>query len=253
MLKIISPQLASYTLALASLTVPATALLAETNTFDLAGPALRVTVSHDGASLPLSRVPNLSPGDRLQVAVELPAQQGARYRLVLVFLRGATNPPPKDWLIDAQPWKPKKAAIDVIVPEGAQQALVLLVPDTGGAIGAVTSAVRGRPGAFVRASQELNQAMLDRARLTSFLDHLRPGAPTEVAALSARLAQSLAVKVDPSCVLQQPDARAACLGQGSNAVVLADGQTNSIAQTLAGAPADIALQLASTAQAGYGY
>ncbi|MEG3166164.1 hypothetical protein U1701_16345 [Sphingomonas sp. PB2P19] len=253
MLKTISTRLTCCVLALAATTLPATVLFAETGAFDLVGPVLRVTVRHDGASLPLARVPNLSAGDRVSVAVDLPAQQGARYRLVLAFLRGATNPPPKNWLFEAQTWKPKKSTIDAVVPEGAQQALVLLVPDTGGAIGAVASAVRGRPGAFVRASQELNQAMLDRARLTSFLDHLRPGAPAEVAALSTRLGQSLAVKVDPSCVLQQPDARAACLGQGSNAVVLADGQTNSIAQTLAGEPADIALQLASTAQAGYGY
>jgi hypothetical protein len=252
-LKIISTGLSSLALALACLTVPATRLSAETNAFDLAGPVLRVTVDHDGASLPLSRVPNLSAGDRLRVAIELPAQQGARYRMVLAFLRGATNPPPKNWLLDVQTWKPKKGTIDAVVPEGAQQALVLLVPDTGGAIDAVQSAVRGRPGAFVRASQELNKAMLDRARLASFLDHLRPGSPAEVAALSARLGENLAVKVDPSCVLQQPDARAACLSQGSNAGVLADGQTNSIAQTLAGAPADIALQLASTAEAGYGY
>jgi hypothetical protein len=231
----------------------ASSLKAETSAFDLAGPSLRVSVTQGGVTLPLSQVPNLSAGDRLRIAAVLPGEQGARYRMVLVFLRGATNPPPKNWLIQAEPWKPKKATIDVVVPAGAEQALVLLVPDTGGAIDAVDRAVRGRPGAFVRASQELNQAMLDRARLEAFLDHVRQDDPAQVAEVSPRLAESLAVRPDPGCLLEQPGARAACLTQGINAAVLADGQTNSIAQTLAGAPADIALQLSSTAQAGSGY
>jgi hypothetical protein len=212
------------------------ALAAENATFDLAGPSLRATVTHDGLTLPLSQVPNLSTGDRLRITAELPADQGARYRVVLVFLRGATNPPPKNWLTKAEPWNPKRATINVVVPEGAEQTLVLLVPDTGGAIDAVEAAVRGRPGAFVRASQELNQAMLDRARLDAFLDHIRQRDPAQVAEVSPQLAQSLAVRPDPACLLNQPGARAACLTQGTNAAVLADSQTNSIAQTLAGAP-----------------
>lgn len=226
---------------------------AQTMAFDLAGPSLRVTVTHGSETLPLAQVPNLSAGDRVRIAAALPAGQGARYRLVLAFLRGATNPPPKDWLFDAQTWKPKAASIDAVVPAGAEQAVVLLVPDTGGAFNAVASAVRGRPGAFVRASQELNQAMLDRARLETFVDHVTHRDPAALATLSPQLARSLAVKLDTDCLLRQPDARAACLTQGSNAAVLADGQTSSIAQTLAGAPADIALQLSSTPQAGFGY
>jgi hypothetical protein len=226
---------------------------AQTTGFDLAGPSLRVTVAHGGTTLPLSQVPNLSTGDRVRIAADLPAAQGARYRLVLAFLRGATNPPPKDWLFDAETWKPKKASIDAVVPEGAGQAVVLLVPDTGGALAAVAAAVRGRPGAFVRASQELNQAMLDRARLETFVDHVTRRDPASLAQASPQLARSLAVKLDTDCLLRQPDARAACLTQGSNAAVQADGQTTSIAQTLAGAPADIALQLSSTPQAGFGY
>lgn len=241
---------------LATLGLAASAGRAETNAFDLAGPSLRATVTRGGVALPLSQVPNLSPGDRIRIAAELPRDQAAHYHLVLVFLRGATNPPPKNWLIDAETWRPKKATIDTVVPGGAEQALVLLVPDTGGAIDAVVSAVRDRPGAFVRASQELNQAMLDRARLEAFLDHVRERDstdPTRIAEVSPQLAQSLAVKLDTGCLLRQPETQAACLTQGTNAVVLADSQTSSIAQTLAGAPADIALQLSATPQGGYGY
>ncbi len=226
---------------------------AQGNAFDLTGPALRVTVTHDGATLPLSQVPNLSAGDRLRVSAALPADQGAHYRMVLAFLRGATNPPPEKWLTEARTWKPKEATIDVAVPAGAQQAIVFLVPDTGGAFSAVKSAVRQRPGAFVRASQDLNQAMLDRTRLEAFVAALRQRSAEEVAQLSPVLARSLAVKLDPTCLQPGEDPRAACLTPGQSAAVLADAQTSSIAQTLSGAPANIALQLAATPQAGYGY
>jgi len=238
---------------LATVACTAGAGTAQTTAFDLMGPSLRVSVTHGGETLPLSRVPNVSVGDRVRIVADLPARQGARYRLVLAFLRGATNPPPRDWLFAAETWKPKKARIDAVVPEGALQAVVLMVPDTGGALDAVASAIRGRPGAFVRASQDLNQAMLDRARLTTFVDHVTRRDPVTLAEVSPQLARTLAVKLDTDCLLRQPDARAACLTQGSNAAVLADGQTRSIAQTLAGVPADIALQLSATPQAGFGY
>lgn len=228
-------------------------LRAENNAFDLAGPSLRVSVTHGDTTLPLSQVPNLSPGDRVRIVADLPAEQSAQYRMVLVFLRGATNPPPKDWLADARTWKPKEATINVRVPEGAQQALVFLVPDTGGALDGVAKAVREQPGAFVRASQELNQAMLDRTRLETFLEQVRRREPADVARISPQLADSLAIKLDSACLLRQPDPRAACLAQSGNAAVLADSQTSSIAQTLAGAPANIALQLSATPQGGFGY
>ncbi|MBW6524746.1 hypothetical protein KZ810_14680 [Sphingomonas sp. RHCKR47] len=235
----------------------AASLAAQGNAFDLTGPALQVAVTHTGAdgttTLPLSQVPNLSAGDHLRIAAVLPSNQGAHYRMVLAFLRGATNPPSDDWLSEARTWKPKDAVIDVAVPAGAQQALVFLVPDTGGAFAAVRSAVRQRPGAFVRASQDLNQAMLDRTRLEAFVARLRGRTADEVAQVSPVLAKSLAVKLDPACLQPGEDPRAACLTPGQSAAVLADGQTSSIAQTLAGAPANIALQLAATPQAGYGY
>ncbi len=238
---------------LAALVTAAGPAAAQTGQFDLVGPTLRVSVRHAGVTLPLSQVPNLTAGDRIRVAVDLPPEQGAHYLMVLAFLRGATNPPPKDWLTQAETWKPKKAIIDTVVPKGAEQALVFLVPDTGGAIGAVTAAVRDRPGAFVRASQELNQAMLDRARLAAFLDGIHRYDATRIAEVSPQLAQSLAVKLDTNCLLRQADTQAACLTQSSNAVVLADSQTSSIAETLAGAPVDLALQLSATPQGGYGY
>jgi hypothetical protein len=57
----------------------------------------------------------------------------------------------------------------VTVPQDAQQMLVFLAPEAGGDFKTLMGAVRGRPGAFVRTSQDLNQAALDRSRLERYL------------------------------------------------------------------------------------
>jgi len=223
--------------------------------FDLVGPSLKAGVTRGGVTLPLAEVPNLLPGDRLRVAAELPRDQSAHYLLVVVFLRGATNPPPEEWLLRAETWKPKNRTVDAVVPQGAEQAVVFMVPDTGGALKAVRQAVMGRPGAFVRASQELNQARLDRARLDAFLAGLKSGEANDrdrVARASPALARSLAVRFDPACLTRQPEFQAACLGQQASTTVLADGHSRSVAESLAGAPTDLAYQISATPEGGLG-
>src|SRR6185437_16450762 len=65
--------------------------------FDLAGPDLQVSVGRGHETLPIAEVPNLAAGDRLWVRADLPANQSQHYLLVIGFLRGATNPPPRSW------------------------------------------------------------------------------------------------------------------------------------------------------------
>jgi len=229
---------------------------AEPAPFDLAGPGLRVSVTHAGATLPISRVPNLSAGDRLAIGADLPADQGARYLLVAAFLRGATNPPPKNWVFSAETWKRRKNALDIIVPEGALQLVLFLVPETGGGFDAVVDAVRKQPGAFVRASQELNQASLDRARLDAFLDGIRRqerSHPERIETVSPLLTRSLGIKLKAECLDRAADLQAACLTESRDSLVLADSHSASLTETLVGAPTDLALQLSATPQGGYGY
>ena len=230
---------------------------AETPAFDLAGPALRVTVERGGVRLPIADVPNLAEGDLLTVRADLPAVQGAPYLLVTAFLRGATNPPPREWFARAETWTAKGAAgVTVRVPAGARQALVFLAPRTSGDFTTVEGAVRGRPGAFVRASQDLMQASLDRSRLTTFLAALRrsEGAgPDDLKTTSPLLARSLDLKLNPDCLQKAPDLQAACLLQGRDALVLNDGHSRSIVEALTGGPAsDLALHLSAAPAAGYG-
>ncbi len=228
--------------------------------FDLVGPSLRVSVTHGATTLPVAQVPNLAGGDRIAIAADLPAgrkaDRNARYLLVAGFLRGATNPPPKSWFFSAETWKTKKNALALTVPDGARQLVVFVVPETGGAVDAVVDAVRKQPGAFVRAAQELNQASLDRARLDAFLDSIRElerTRPERIEAVSPLLSRSLAIKLKAECLDQAADVQASCLTQSRDSLVLADGHSASLTETLIGAPTDLALQLAATPEGGYGY
>ncbi|MEG3178991.1 molybdopterin dinucleotide binding domain-containing protein, partial [Sphingomonas sp. RB3P16] len=171
------------------------------------------------------------------------------------FLRGATEPPPKSWFFKAETWKEKKNALALKVPEGARQLVVFLVPESGG-FDAVVSAVRKQPGAFVRAVQDLDQASLDRARLDAFLDGihaLERTRPERIEAVSPLLSRSLAIKLKAECLDLAADLQASCLTQSRDSLVLADGQSSTLADTLVGAPTDLALQLSATPEGGLGY
>ena len=242
---------------IAALLVPMAAQ-ADPAPFDLTGPTLRVGVTHGTTTLPIAQVPKLATGDRVSVAADLPTgkkDDGTRYLLVSAFLRGATEPPPKSWFFKAETWKAKKNALALTVPEGARQLVVFLVPESGG-FDAVISAVRKQPGAFVRAVQDLDQASLDRARLDAFLDGihaLERTRPERIEAVSPLLSRSLAIKLKAECLDLAADLQASCLTQSRDSLVLADGQSSTLADTLVGAPTDLALQLSATPEGGLGY
>ena len=226
--------------------------------FDLAGPKLEVKVTHAGKTLPIAEVPNLSEGDQLWIKADLPPAQSVHYLLVAAFLRGATNPPPASWFHPLETWSRKGSeGLKITVPSNAQQVLVFLAPETGGDFKTLINAVRGRPGAFVRASQDLNQAILDRSRLDVFLAAIRKinqDDPDHLKAVSPLLARSLTIKLDPNCLQKMPELQAPCLMQGHDSLVLNDGHSTSIVEALTSGPSsDLAFQLSSTQQAGYGY
>lgn len=226
--------------------------------FDLAGPVLEVKVIHAGKSLPISEVPNLSVGDQLSIKADLPAGQSVHYLLVAAFLRGATNPPPENWFFSSETWNAKRSGeLKVTVPKGAQQVLVFLAPETGGDFKTLVGAVRGRPGAFVRASQDLNQATLDRSRLRVYLAAIQTISQTDFDRLktaSPLLARSLSIKFDSDCLEKIPELQTPCLMQGRDALILNDGHSTSIVQSLtSGSASDLAFALSSTPQAGFGY
>lgn len=244
-------------LALAML-APASLGAAEPSPFEMPGPALDILVMRGDQSLPIAQVPSLSEGDRLSVEADLPSDQGARFILVSAFLRGATNPPPKDWVQFAETWKKKDKdkALVLTVPKGARQMVLFLVPDTGGAEGVLSDAVRGKPGEFVRATQDLNQASLDRSRLDAFMMAIKAqenSHPEYLRSVAPTLARSLSMKLNEDCLSKVVEMQAACLLDNRETLVLSDVHSSSLAETLTGAPTDLALQLAATREAGYGF
>lgn len=226
--------------------------------FDLPGPALGISVTRNGVTLPIGEVPALAEGDKLTIAADLPEDQRARFLLLSAFLSGATNPPPKDWIRTAETWKrkAKDKRLALTVPEGARQLVLFLVPETGGASDTITDAVRGRPGEFVRATQDLNQASLDRSRLNVFMAAIRAQEDTHpeyLRSIAPRLARSLSMKLNADCLAQVIEQQAACLLENRDSLILADVHTSSLSDTLVGAPTDLALQLSYTREGGLGY
>ena len=233
----------------------ATPTLGASSSFDLIGPNVVVKITHGSVTLPLESVPNLSEGDVVSVKLDLPEGQTEGFRIVAGFLRGAIDRPSKDWFHEARSWKGKGADFSLTVPKGAQQMALLVIPESGGGANAVISTVRKRPGAFVRAVQELNQATLDRARLDAFLRETLKAerqSPESVSAASQMLTRSLAIKLKAECLQQPAELQAACLTGDRETLLLADTHSSALASTLAGAPTDLAFQLSATPQAGYG-
>lgn len=249
----------SASLLLASLLGLAQSGIAAPAPFDLAGPSLQVTVTRGDRTLAIAEVPNLIAGDRVLIKTELPATQSAHYLLIAAFLNGSTNPPPASQFYSCKTWTRlcQQQGLDVTVPKDAQQVLVFLAPETSGDYRTVVNAVRGRPGAFVRASQDLNQAMLDRSRLERYLTAIRSldqESQSKLRDAAPLLARSLAIKVDDHCLDRIPQLQAPCLMQGRESLILNDGHSTSIVEALTSGPtSDLAMEASYTPQLSYGY
>jgi len=232
---------------------------AESNAFDLVGPRVEMKVTRNGKSLPISDVANLQPGDRLWIHPDFPLDQSARYLLIVAFLRGSTNPPPENWFTRAETWtkQVREEGIVVTVPQDAQQALLFLAPETGGDFGTLRNAVRGRPGVFVRASQDLNQATLDRSRLEKYLGDVKVISDADPKALrehSVLLARTLGIRLEQQCFDKPVEEQASCLTRNTDNLVLDDGHSQSIVTALASGPnSDLIGAVSATSLAGGGF
>lgn len=231
---------------------------ASTAPFDLPGPLFEVTVTRNHKPLPISEVPSLQAGDRIWVHPELPVEQSVHYLLIVAFLRGATNPPPDSWFTKADTWSRqlRQEGIVFTVPAGAQQVLLFLAPETGGDFSTLRSAVRGKPGAFVRAARDLDQARLDRSRLDAYLDAVRETSESDPQALHERsilLARSLNIRVEQQCFDKPTEQQAPCLIQNTDQLVLDNVGPASMMTTLtSGAGADMIGRLSVSQVAGGG-
>jgi hypothetical protein len=233
-------------------------LRADSPAFDLSGPKVDVHVKRGETTLPIGEVPNLLPGDRLWIHPDLPESQSAHYVLIVAFLRGATNPPPPEWFTRVETWsrEARSEGVFVVVPGEAQQALIFLAPETGGDFSTLRAAVRGRPGAFVRATQDLQAASWDRMRLESYLAEVKVTSQTDASLLKVRAAmaaRSLGIKLDKECFDKPSDQQAPCLTEHTDGLVLDDANAQSlVVQLTSGSTQDLMNQLSYSTLAGGG-
>ncbi len=232
---------------------------AENAAFDLIGPKVEVRVQRGGKTLPIAEVPNLQPGDRLWLHPDLPDSQSVRYLMIIAFLRGATNPPPDSWFTRVETWTraAHEEGVFVTIPEEAEEALIFLAPETGGAFGTLRAAVRGKPGAFVRAAQDLQQASLDRQRVEKYMDEVREvytADPEQLKAHTAMLARSLNIRLDQQCFDKPSSQQVSCLTQNTDQLVLDDAHSQTMVATLTSGPSsDLLAQISATPGARGGY
>jgi hypothetical protein len=243
---------------LSLLLLTSTGLCADGPAFDLLGPKVDVHVKRGTVTLPISETPNLLPGDRLWIHPDLPESQSTHFVLVVAFLRGATNPPPENWFTRVETWSraAREEGVFVTVPEEAQQALIFLAPETGGDFNTLRKAVRGRPGAFVRATQDLEAASLDRMRLEAYLAEVKSTSQTDPKQLKERsemAARSLGIRLDQQCFDKPSDQQAPCLVQHTDGLVLDDTNAQSMVDQIAnGSAGDLMNQLSYSTMAGGG-
>jgi hypothetical protein len=244
--------------ALLLLLAAATGSRADAPPFDLAGPKVDVHVQRNGVTLPIAEVSNLLPGDRLWIHPDLPESQSTHIILVVAFLRGATNPPPADWFRRVETWnhEVREEGVFVVVPAEAQQALIFLAPETTGDFNTLRKAVHDRPGAFVRAGQDLQQASWDRLRLDAYLAQVKALPQTDPKLIKEKtelIARSLGIRVDQQCFDKPTEQQAPCLVQHTDGLVLDDSNAQGLVNQMAnGAAGDMMNQLSYSTFGGGG-
>ena len=225
--------------------------------FDLVGPKVDVRVQRGGVTLPIAQVPNLMVGDKIWVKADLPSTQSNHLLLIVAFLRGTTNEPPEDWFHEIDTWDKKTAeGTTITVPQGAEQALMFIAPETGGDFKTLRGAVRGRPGLFIRADAALNEASFEQLRIQRYLAAMKQvdsKDPKVIADRSAKLAETLALKPNPDCFKQPVDQQVTCLTVSSVPVLMNDGHEMGVAEALSsGTVSDLANNASYTSQMGAG-
>ena len=220
--------------------------------FDLAGPKIDIRVTRGGTTLPIAEVPNLQAGDKLWIKADLPTTQSNHLLLIVAFLRGTTNEPPDNWFTEIDTWDKKTIeGTTVVVPNEAEQAIMFIAPETGGDFKTLRSAVKGKPGLFIRADVDLNEASFEQQRIERYLAAMKTVPQNDQKAIqdhSTKLAATLALKPNADCFKQPVDQQVVCLTQSSAPVLLEDGHGQTIAEAVATGPSSDFINAASYTQ-----
>jgi hypothetical protein len=220
--------------------------------FTLEGPKISVRVTRGTVTLPIAQVPNLVAGDKLWVKADLPDTQRNHLLLIVAFLRGTTNEPPDNWFTEIDTWDKKfREGSTIVVPQGAEQALMFIAPETGGDFKTLRGAVRGRPGLFIRADADLNEASFEQQRIEHYFAAMKEAPQSDAKAIqdhSAKLAATLELKPNDKCFKEPVEAQVTCLTQASAPVILNDGHGIGVAEALSSGPSSDFINQASYTQ-----
>src|ERR1700728_1906025 len=232
-------------------------LRADNARFDLVGPKIDVRVTRGTATLPIAQVPNLQPGDKIWIKADLPHSQSNHLLIIVAFLRGTTNEPPDHWFTEIDTWDKKTIeGTTIAVPQGAEEAIMFVAPQTGGDFKTLRSAVKTRPGLFIRADSDLNEASFEQERIERYLAAMKTvpqDDPKAIQERSAKLAATLALKPNADCFKQPVDQQVICLTPSRAPVLLDDGHGQNIAEAISTRPSfDCINQASYTAPAGGG-
>ena len=133
----------------------------------------------------------------------------------------------------------------------SQEALLFVAPETGGDFKTLRSAVKGKPGLFIRADADLNEASFEQQRIERYLAAMKTVPQDDPKAIqdhSAKLAATLALKPNADCFKQPVDQQVNCLTQSSAPVLLEDGHGQSIAEAVSTGPSSDFINAASYTQ-----
>jgi hypothetical protein len=223
--------------------------------FDLPGPKIDVYVTRGSTTLPIAQVPELLPHDKLRVKMDLPTTQSNHLLLIVGFLRDTTNEPPGNWFTKIETWKQLPEGTLIVVPDGAQRAMLFVAPETGGDFNTLRSAVKGNPGLFIRANMSLNKASFEQQRIERYLAGMQKVASQDekvIEARSAKLAAALALKPNADCFKQPVEDQVDCLTQTSAPLLLDDGHGQTIGNAIStGATGDFFNEAGQTDNAVY--
>ncbi|HEY4354930.1 MAG TPA: hypothetical protein VGN16_04210 [Acidobacteriaceae bacterium] len=237
---------------LLALSIPAGLRADDKARFDLVGPKIDVRVTRGTATLPIAEVPNLQAGDKIWVKADLPNDQSNHLLLIVAFLRGTTNEPPDNWFTEIDTWDKKtREGTTITVPNDAEQAIMFIAPETGGDFKTLRSAVKGKPGLFIRADADLNEASFEQQRIEHYLAAMKTVPPNDQKAIhdhSTKLAATLALKPDDKCFKEPVDQQVNCLTQSSAPVLMEDGHGQGIAEALSTGPSSDFINAASYTQ-----
>ena len=126
-----------------------------------------------------------------------------------------------------------------------------MAPETGGDFNTLRSAVKGRPGLFIRADADLNEASFEQQRIERYLSAMKTVPQNDEKAIqerSAKLASTLNLKPNADCFKKPVEQQVICLTQSSAPVLLDDGHGQSIAEAVSTGPSSDFINAASYTQ-----